>query len=124
VGFAIGLDRALLVLEERGLGPAVRRPEVFVVAMDATRAAALPLVRALRREFAVECDVEGRGMGAQFKAADKAGARLVAILGEEEWARGEVTIKDLANGTQQAVAKDALAAELRARLAAGEETTR
>ncbi len=124
VGFAIGLDRALLVLEQRGLGPAPRRPDVYVVAMDGTRAAAAPLVRTLRRTLAVECDLEARGMGAQFKAADKAGAALVVILGEEEWARGEVTVKDLATGVQEAMATEGLAAALSARLAAAQESTR
>ncbi|HVQ26386.1 MAG TPA: histidine--tRNA ligase, partial [Planctomycetota bacterium] len=56
VGFAIGLDRTLLMMEERGL--AVAEPEtVCVVSMDATRAGALALVRDLRRRFRVEADV-------------------------------------------------------------------
>ncbi len=123
VGFAIGLDRVLLVLEQRGVGPAPRRPEVVVVAMDATRAAALPLVRELRRSLAVECDVEARGMGAQLKVADKAGAALVVILGEDEWARGEVVVRDLASREQSTVARDGLAGALRARLAGRKEST-
>jgi histidyl-tRNA synthetase len=124
VGFAIGLDRTLLVLEQRGLGPAPRTPDVYVVAMDSTRAAALAMVRALRHSLAVECDLEARGFGAQFKAADKAGARLVVIVGEEEWARGEVTIKDLADGTQRLERHEGLADALRARLATGGGDTR
>lgn len=114
VGFAIGLDRALLVIGERGT--AVAAPDVVcLVAMDATRAAATSLARELRREFAVECDVEARGFGAQMKAAGKSGARFVVILGEEEWGRGEVVLKDSQTGTQETLAPAALAAALRAK---------
>lgn len=116
VGFAIGLDRALLVIGERGAtAPATDR--VCLVAMDGTRAGAAALARELRREFAVECDVESRGFGAQMKAAGKSGARFLVILGDEEWARGEVALKDSKTGTQETLARTALAAALRARMA-------
>ena len=116
VGFAIGLDRVLLMLEERGLTAA--EPEtVCVVSMDATRAGALALVRELRRRFRVEADVEGRAFGAQMKAAGKSGARFLVIAGEEEWARGEVVLKDSKSGEQKAVRREMLAAELAGRTA-------
>src|SRR5215831_14050268 len=83
VGFAIGLDRTLLMMEERGF--AVTDPDtVCVVTMDATRAGATALVRELRRRFRVEADVESRAFGAQMKAAGKSGARFLVIAGEEE----------------------------------------
>jgi histidyl-tRNA synthetase len=115
VGFAIGLDRALLLMEQRGL--ALASPDrVCVVAMDGTRAGAAALVRELRRRFAVEADVESRGFGAQMKAAGKSGARFLVIAGDEEWARGEVALKDSKTGEQKAVRREALAAEIAARL--------
>jgi histidyl-tRNA synthetase len=92
--------------------------------MDGTRAAATALARELRREFAVECDVEERGFGAQMKAAGKSGARFLVILGEEEWQRGEVALKDSKTGTQETLARTALAGALRARTrTAGEPST-
>jgi len=91
---------------------------VYVLAMDATRAAAATLVRELRREFVVDVDLEARAFGAQMKAAGKSGARYAVILGEDEWKRGEVTVKDLAAGTQETVARAALGEALRARAAA------
>ena len=124
MGFAIGLDRALLVLEQRQAPVPAPRAGVYVAAMDATRAAATALVRELRRSFPVECDVEARGFGAQMKAAGRSGARLLVIVGEEEWARGEVTVKDLASGAQQAVPRAGLAAGLAARLKAAEGEAR
>ena len=116
VGFSIGLDRALLVLEERGAAPPEARATVFVVAMEGTRRDALALVRELRREFAVDCDLEGRAFGAQMKGAGKSGARLAVLLGEDEWKRGEVVVKDLERGEQETIARARLAATLRERL--------
>jgi len=118
VGFSIGLDRALLVLEGRGAAAPEARSGVFVVAMEGTRRDALALTRELRREFAVDCDLEARGFGAQMKGAGKSGARLAVLLGEEEWKRGEVMVKDLERGEQETVPRERLAATLRERLAA------
>jgi len=117
VGFAIGLDRAMLVLEERGVAAPAPPAGVYVAAMEATHAAALALARELRRHLVVDLDVEARGFGAQMKAAGKSGARLLVILGEEEWKRGEVVVKDLASGTQETLARAGLEEALGARLA-------
>jgi len=114
VGFAIGLDRTLLMMEERGMS--VSEPDtVCVVAMDKTRDGAMALVRELRQRFRVEADVEARAFGAQMKSAGKSGARFLVIAGEEEWARGEVVLKDSKSGEQQAVRREKLAGELAAR---------
>ncbi len=121
VGFSIGLDRVLMVLEQRGEGAPVPAGSVFVVAMDATRVEATRLTHELRREFAVEQDIESRGFGAQMKSAGKSGARVALILGEDEWQRGEVGLKDLATGEQRTVARDALAQYLRGMLGSAAE---
>ena len=113
VGFSIGMDRAMLVLEQRGEGAPPAAGGLFLVAMDATREAALQLARELRREFAVELDVEAKGFSAQMKAAGKSGARIALILGEDEWQRGELGCKDLGTGEQRTIARDALVAYLR-----------
>ncbi len=115
VGFAIGLDRTLLLMEERGLN--TKSPDsVCVVAMDGTRAGVVAMVRELRKRFRVESDVEARGFGAQMKAAGKSGARFLVIAGEDEWQRGEVALKDSRTGEQKAVKREALADELAARM--------
>jgi histidyl-tRNA synthetase len=115
VGFSIGLDRAILALEERGAAVPAGAGAVFVVAMDATRDAALAMVRAMRREFTVVADLDGKSFGAQMKAAGKSGARWMVLAGEEEWTRGEVVLKDLETGVQENVTRDALVPVLRAR---------
>jgi len=118
VGFSIGLDRVLLLLEERNAAAEPAQATIYVAAMDGTRREALALVRELRKEFRVDCDLEARGMSAQMKAADKSGAALVVLLGEEEWKRGEIVIKDLTSGQQSIATRGALAEHLRTRLPA------
>jgi histidyl-tRNA synthetase len=117
VGFAIGFDRAMLVLEQRAAPVPAGPAGVFVVAMEGTGMAALALVRELRRAVPADLDLEQRGFGAQMKAAGRSGARLLVILGEEEWARGAVVVKDLASGAQETLARAGLEEGLRARLA-------
>ncbi|MBI1799087.1 MAG: histidine--tRNA ligase [Candidatus Eisenbacteria bacterium] len=116
VGFSIGLDRTMMVLEQRAAGGPAVPGTIFVAAMEGTRAAAAQLTRELRREFRVDCDLESRAIGAQLKLADRAGATLVLLLGEEEWARGEVVIKSLRDGGQKVVPRAMLLEALRERL--------
>ena len=116
VGFSIGLDRAILALEQRGAVEPAAAAAVFVVAMEGTRAEAVALTRRLRREFAVTTDLDGKGFGAQMKAAGKSGARLLVLVGEDEWRRGEVVVKNLESGDQETIGMEALPATLRARL--------
>ncbi len=115
VGFGMGLDRVLMAIEEEGLAP----PEepgltVFVVGVgDAGRARALDLVRELR-EAGVAADTAfgDRPLKAQLKMADRTGATYAAIVGERELETGAVTLRRLADGEQEDVAADALAARL------------
>ena len=122
VGFSIGLDRVVLMLEQRGIGPGAKAGGIFLAAMEGTRAAVPALARELRREFSVECDLEARAFAAQMKAAGKSGARLLVLLGEAEWGRGEVVVKDLASGEQRAVPRARLGDALRERLRGPLET--
>jgi histidyl-tRNA synthetase len=103
VGFSIGLDRVMLMVEEKGFAPQPTAGGLYIVAMEGTRVAAPMLARALRQVYTVDYDLEGRGLNAQLKAADKAGARAVMLLGDEEWQRGEVVLKELKTGAQQTV---------------------
>lgn len=103
VGFALGMERMLLVLEELAVPPpAGDRLDVFVVALgSAARERALPLVYALRRAgLAADLDYLGRSLKAQMKYAGKMGARRVAIIGDDELATGMAAVKDMATGSQ------------------------
>jgi histidyl-tRNA synthetase len=118
VGFSIGLDRAILALEDRA--PALPpTPLLYVATTEGTREFAPSFVRALRTVYAVDFDLEGRSLNAQMKAADKGGARLVLLLGDQEWKRGEVVVKDLSDGSQETVDADALVDAIDKRLEPG-----
>ena len=109
VGFGMGLDRVLLAMEAEGVPvPAERTPTCFVVAIgDAARSAAARLVRELRDAGVTAMTaLQERPMKAQFRMADRAGATFVAIIGEQELEKGQVTIRRLDDGVQKEVALD------------------
>ncbi|MFO7173891.1 MAG: histidine--tRNA ligase [Bacillota bacterium] len=106
VGFAMGMERMLMVLDEMGipLPPPPRQDLFFAVLGEAARRAALPVVYALRRQgLAVDLDYLGRSLKAQMKYAGRLGARFVAILGESELERGVVVLRDMDQGQQREV---------------------
>jgi histidyl-tRNA synthetase len=113
IGFAAGLERLVLALPEgAGTPPSAR---VFVVAIgDEGRAEALGLLRELRQAgISAQMELEARGVRAQMKRADRLAARLTLIVGGDVLARGEVTVRDMATGDQQAVARPAIVEEVR-----------
>jgi len=103
IGFSIGLDRVMMVLEERGELPLEKQQSIYLAAMEGTRSQVPTMARALRLVYAVDYDLEGRSLNAQMKAADRSGARLVILLGEDEWEQGTVVVKDLSSGEQETV---------------------
>lgn len=114
VGFAAGLERIILVMKTQGLTPpALPIPPVFVVySGDATRSTAVRLLVDLRAASIGAQIAMGGSLKAQLRQADKAQARLVLIVGEDELARGEVILKDMAVGTQITASLDAATAAL------------
>jgi histidyl-tRNA synthetase len=126
VGFSAGLERILLALEEQGKLPGGAPDGVFVVRAGGpdVETSALALVRELRRTHAASFDFEsGKSLGAQLKHADRLGASVALIVGEDELAADEVTLKDLKTGAQERVARADLAAHLARRLTT-QETAR
>jgi histidyl-tRNA synthetase len=116
IGFAAGLERLVLALPD---GRRAARPaRAFVVAMgDEARGEGLRLLRELRTAgLAAEMELEARGLKAQMKRADRVGARVTLIIGGDELARAEVTLRDMRSGEQHAVPRDAVVAEAAALL--------
>ena len=112
VGFAAGLERMLLA--SRGIEDAAPAPDVYVVALgERAQRAAFALATSLRAQgLGVLFDLAGRGLKGQLKDAARVGARYAALLGDDELAAGEVTLKDLFSGEQERVAMDELAGRL------------
>ena len=109
VGFAAGLERVLLALEQQNLLP--ERPpaaDVFLIALgEAAAAAAFPLLHDLRQGgVRALMDYAGRSMKAQMKQANKSGARYAVILGEDELARHEAVVRNMAESTQETYSLD------------------
>jgi histidyl-tRNA synthetase len=102
IGFAIGEDRLILSLQEAGKGGAAQGRDVFVAWMgekaQATAIAAAQKLRAAR--FRVELPPVEQKFGKALGQADKLGARYALILGDDEIATGQWTVKTLADGSQ------------------------
>ena len=112
-------ERTLLVMQAAGVEvPAPPRAEVYVARVDdSVSAAVFSLAQNLRNAgIAAELDHQGRSLKAQFKQADRLGARLVAVVGPDEVAAGEFTLRDMSTKDEKRVALDSAAAAVVAAL--------
>jgi len=121
VGFAMGVERLVALLVAAGGAPAAAHPDVFVVVSGARATAeALTIVERLRSERPVlrfELNHGGGNFKAQFRRADKSGALLALIIGDDELARGVLGVKPLrVESGQSECPVDALAAGVDAAL--------
>jgi histidyl-tRNA synthetase len=117
IGFGMGVERLLLACDAEAVFPApTTTVEVFVI--DTTGGdEALALTHELRRAgVSADRAFEGRSMKAQFKAADRSGARLALVVGEREKADATVTVRDLTEGDQEAVGRHDVVDHIRKRL--------
>lgn len=106
VGFAAGIERLLLLMENTGKEiPDTSAPTLYLAGMDEeTRTKAFLLANSLRTKgVTVEIDHMARSVKAQLKYADKLGAKFVAVLGGDELASQTLNVKRMANGEQQQV---------------------
>ena len=113
VGFAAGMERLILLMENTGVQfPEECGPDVFLAGMDEeSRTAAFGIACKLRSQgISAECDHMGRSLKAQFKYADKIGARHVVALGGNELASGECNVKRMSDGSTEPVKIDGLCA--------------
>ena len=106
VGFGMGLERVLMLLESEGIALAEPRwYDIFVTYMGNHRMDAFRLVQALR-SAGIRADLDhcGRSLKAQFKYANKTGAPLTGVIGDEEAEKGAVKIKNMDSGEEHTVA--------------------
>lgn len=105
VGFAMGMERLLLMLEACEQLPDASSPDIFVVTSgtDAQHAAiaAVEQLRDAQPGLRIVQQLGGGSFRSQMKKADRSGATLALLWGEDEVAAGEVTVKPLRDGQEQ-----------------------
>ena len=103
VGFGLGIERLLLLIDELNLPVPSSAPDAYAVLPDATSLPqAMPVLEALRAAgVAVQMHAGGGSFKSQFKRADASGAGWALVFGADELARGEVALKPLRNGAEQ-----------------------
>jgi len=122
VGFAIGDMTFALLLEQRGLMPAlVSAPDVYcVLGGETERRAAFADIQRLRAAgYRVDYPLRDLGFGKQFKAAAESGAKVALIYGGDELAKGVVKVRDLRQRSEQEIPQDSVLAVVRELLSRG-----
>ncbi|EKO3958145.1 histidine--tRNA ligase [Vibrio fluvialis] len=116
VGFAMGLERLVLMMETLGNTDVRRNVDVYMVtAGEGTLTAGMKLVEKLREQvpgLRVMTHFGGGNFKKQFKRADKVGAAVALVLGENEVAEKTVVLKDLAGGEQETISQTEIAGKL------------
>ena len=118
IGFGLGVERLLLACDAEGVFPGPEATaDVFVVDIAGGTEAVLLTSELRAAGFACDRAFDDRSMKAQFRAADRSGARIALVVGEQERAEGTVTVRDLEGGDQQTVDRADVVAHVRKRLA-------
>ncbi|HVA16943.1 MAG TPA: His/Gly/Thr/Pro-type tRNA ligase C-terminal domain-containing protein, partial [Candidatus Dormibacteraeota bacterium] len=110
IGFALGEDRFIDAIQEAKKIRATRPVDVFIAWMgERAYPTAVRLARVLRDEkHIVELPPTEMKFRKALERADKAGARYVLIIGDDEIASKQLTIKHLADGKQEKISEEAL----------------
>jgi histidyl-tRNA synthetase len=105
IGFGIGTERCLLVLDQLGVDTSTEpdAPTAFLVCLgDAAKTAAVGILHRLRQAgVAADMDYCGRSMRGQMRAAGKCEARHAVIIGDSELERGVAAVKNLIASSEQ-----------------------
>ncbi|MBR2614174.1 MAG: histidine--tRNA ligase [Clostridia bacterium] len=106
VGFAMGIERLLLVMEN--IGVEIERTDkikLYLIGIGEVESKkAFSLASSLRKDgVAVEIDHMNRSVKAKFKYADKINAEFVGVIGSDELANGVVSVKEMATGKEEKV---------------------
>lgn len=108
IGWALGVDRAMLALESENAVPSLpSATDVFIVSMGSNAASVAVTLLAQLRSAGVKADMSygDRGLKGAMKAADRSGAAIALVIGESELASDSVTMKTLKTGEQVQVAR-------------------
>jgi histidyl-tRNA synthetase len=110
-GFSLGLERIFVVMSERGMFPESvgTAPADVMVAVwnDDSIAESIKLAQELRAAgLRVDLYPEADKLGKQFKYASSVGVPFVAVIGEDERAKGQVALKNMRSGEQRSIGRD------------------
>jgi histidyl-tRNA synthetase len=124
IGWAMGVERLVMLYEACGGQVPVSVPDVYIVAVgDAAEALGLRLAEQFRDRFAghrIELNLDGGSFKSQMKRADKSGAQFALVLGEDEVEKRQAGVKPLRSSDEQAsVALDDLMPALAERMQVG-----
>lgn len=115
IGFGLGIDRAVLAMEAEGLVPSNSSYlDLYLIALgDRARELAFTQAQKLRKDgFVVDLAFGERSLKGAMKAADKLGARYVAVIGDAEVESGRLELKEMSSGESKSITLGSLAAEL------------
>ena len=119
IGFALGIERLLLALEEYGIElPVEREIDLFITTIgeEAQKTAFLYLNHLRRAGIKVEMDYLGRSVKGQMKCADRNNAQYSIILGGNELEKGAATVREMKTGTEEEIELDNLVNEMEKRV--------
>jgi histidyl-tRNA synthetase len=126
VGYAMGIERILIVADRLGVTPAPRSAaDVVVASLSPAEAVAAAAAARLLRGAGLRAvlDTSDRKLPPRITAAERLGARVLVIIGADEVAAGEATLQDLALRSREKVPLDQLADRARRALDAPQEAT-
>ena len=115
LGFAMGIERLMLVLQNQGVElPKASKCDIYLAVMGEAAAIKASELCSKLREAGIEAqtDVCGRGLKAQMKYADKIGSAFTVVLGENEIESGKANIKNMLSGELTEISLDNIADEL------------
>jgi len=111
IGFAVGIERIIALLESQNISvETARENKVLVATIDErSKIEGFKLLTKLRQHnISALMDLTGRGLKGQMKYADKERVRYVLILGEDELAKGVTTVRDMLTGEQEEISMDSV----------------
>jgi len=115
VGFGLGIERLLLVMEAAGIEiPRPDSADIFIACLgERAKAAGLGIAKELRSSgIKTSIDVMDRGLKAQLKYSDRLGADYSIVIGDDELDKGVVTLRDMNNSSQKEVRIEELGKEI------------
>ena len=116
IGFAIGIERLIALLEASNALPEIKTNDAYLVAVGEQAENIAPVLAEQLRDaipgFRLITHCGGGSFKSQFKRADRSGARWTLILGEEEVANRQIGVKTMSTGEQQTLSWDELASFL------------